>query len=121
MTSLPRKVHFSWPTLVISQRKVHSSNQLIQSVMFGFPAKVSWTDIARLPRKVSIESTNSKRSKGFSNCCSIFQTLGVVTTPTPLAIYVPANKNKMSALPKGCVWDLQALKVLFKSLFETRE
>ena len=42
--------------LVISPSKVHSSSQEIGSVMFGFPVKVSWPNIASLPRNVSSSS-----------------------------------------------------------------
>ena len=50
----------SWPTIVISPRKALSSSQLIRSVMFGFPAKASLSNIASLPRKVSSQPIPSE-------------------------------------------------------------
>ena len=45
--------------IVFYPTKMHLSSQEVASVVLGFPSKVSWPDIASLPRTVSIEPINS--------------------------------------------------------------
>ena len=86
----------SWPTFVISPRKVHSSSQLIRSVMLGFPAKVSWPNNASLPREVSSQPIPSEVSD-FPNAVVFSRHWGGGVTPP--AIYVPDITSSILTFP----------------------
>ena len=72
--------------------RLHYTCHRIASVVFGFPAKVSWPNIASLPRNISSSSKQIPSEVNDFPIPIVFSRhWGGVTPPTPPAIYVPAN------------------------------
>ena len=70
--------------------RLHYTCHRIASVVFGFPAKVSWPNIASLPRNVSSSSKQIPSEVNDFPIPIAFTRHWGVTPPTPPAIYVPA-------------------------------
>ena len=76
--------------------------------MFGFPVKVSWPNIASLPRNFSSSSQHiPSEVSDFPISIAFSRHWGGVTPPTPPAIYVPGCKAKYS----GNAWTFKAMDV----------
>ena len=71
--------------------RLHYTCHRIASVVFGFPAKVSWPNIASLPRNVSSSSKQiPSEVNDFPIPIALSRHWGRdAPTPRPLAIYVP--------------------------------